>query len=121
MSRVHDDRPGSTAPDGVTDRFLDLAECAAATSFLPEQYNYLCTRPFDRALKIISAAVTVGMLHAIYLTIVAEHMLTLDSNTPEFGYVLNAHADDAEVVAQMAEIDSHSHVGDRPVSYVASP
>ena len=90
MSRVHDDRPGSTAPDGVEDRYCDLAEFAAATSFLPQQYDYLQTLSFDHALKIIAAAVPVGLLHAIYLTIVAEHMLHLDDNVSPLAYVIDA-------------------------------
>ena len=90
MSRVHDDRPGTTAPDGVEDRYLDLSECAAATSFLLEQYDYLQTLSFDRALKIISAAIPVGLLHSIYLTIVAEHLSHLDDHRSPTSYVLNA-------------------------------
>ena len=74
MSRIHDNRPDSTAPDGVEDRFLDLAEYAAASSFLPEQYDYLQTLPFERAMKVIAAAVPVGLLHAIYVSVVNHHM-----------------------------------------------
>ena len=74
VSRVHDQRPGTNAPPGVTDRFVDLAEFAAATSFMPGQYDYLQTQTFDHAMKIISAAVPVGLLHAIYLVIVADHL-----------------------------------------------
>jgi hypothetical protein len=90
MSRVHDDRPGSTAPPGVEDRYCDLSEFAAATSFLPEQYDYLCTLSFDHALKVIAAAVPVGLLHAIYLTIVAEHMRNLDNHVSPTAYVIDA-------------------------------
>ena len=72
MSRICDNRKNSRAPPGVVDRFIDLAECSAATSFFPDQYNFLQRQPFDHAMKIISAAVPVGLLHSIYLTIVAH-------------------------------------------------
>ena len=88
--RVHDDRPDSTAPPGVEDRYCDLSEFAAATSFLPEQYDYLQALSFDHALKVIAAAVPVGLLHAIYLTIVADHLHNLDEHVSPTAYVIDA-------------------------------
>ena len=87
---MHDDRPDSTAPPGVEDRYCDLSEFAAATSFLPEQYDYLQALSFDHALKVIAAAVPVGLLHAIYLTIVADHLHNLDEHVSPTAYVIDA-------------------------------
>merc|ERR1711995_194065 len=58
-------------------RFVTLRESVRASSFFPEQENYLLSLPYDDAIHMVAGAVPGRMLYCMYVAMIDQELSSM--------------------------------------------